>query len=285
MSVWAEKILFYNYIPIIAKHVIDFPKDIYKQLGITPKHNYPPFNINNIKDNDIIFVKTDLLPQFFKFLYNKIYNKFILLTGVAGLDVNNEYKKYLDDDKIIKWIGCNICFQHHKVFKIPIGFEEPERCLGSTIGEGGDQDLLYKLYKSRKKIIDKKDKLLITYIGDTHSSRNNINETLLNKSFVDIIDKMPFENYMEKINEYMYVLCPRGAGSDTHRFWEVLLMGSIPIVERNGISDLYNNFPCIIVDNFSELTLDMLSNYIIDIDKYDNIDKYLFIDSFNKLIN
>ena len=66
-----EKFLFYNYIPTLAKHVLDFPLDR-SHRGIIPKHNYPEFIINNIQEGDIIFVKTDLLKMFF----NKIFMEY-----------------------------------------------------------------------------------------------------------------------------------------------------------------------------------------------------------------
>lgn len=286
LSFSKETFIFYDYIPLLAKHVIDFPKDKYTCWGITPKHNYPPFNINNIQENDIIFVKTDLLPQFFNYIYKQIPNKFILLTGVAGLDVNIDYKRFLNEDKIIKWIGCNICFEHPKVVKIPIGFEEPERRRGgpADTGEGGDQLLLQENYTNRIKIEDKDDKLLITYLGNTHNTRNTVIDYFKNKDFVYFADKMNFDNYMKTINKYKFVLSPRGAGTDTHRFWEILLMGSIPVVEKNGLYDLYNKFPCVIVETFKDVTKELLDNYTFDKQKYDNIDKYLFIKSFNDII-
>ena len=279
------KFLFYDYIPLLSKHILDWPRQHYTQWGIMPKHNYPDFNVNNIQDNDIIFVKTNILPHFFYNVYNNIPKKFILLTGVAGMDVNYEFRKYLDEDKIIKWIGSNICFEHPKVIKIPIGFEEPERRRGGPAGgDGGDQVLLEELYINRKQMTSKENKLLITYLGNTHSSRNNIVDNFRNKDYVFFSDKMNFEEYMKTIDNYKFVLCPRGCGTDTHRFWEVLLMGSIPIVEKNGLSDLYDKFPCIIVDNFKDINKDMLDNYIYDTHKYKNIDKYLLIEEFNKLI-
>ena len=139
------------------------------------------------------------------------------------------------------------------------------------------QLLLKELYDKRKKIEEKENKLLITYIGNTHNSRNNILDYFKNKDFINYANKMTFDKYMEEINKYKFVLCPRGAGTDTHRFWEVLLMGSIPVVEKNGLYDLYNKFPCIIVNNFNEVTKDLLDNYVFDTQKYNNIDNYLII--------
>lgn len=278
--------LYYDFIPTLAEYVLDFPKERYTCWGITPKHNYPQINLKTLKDDDIIFVKTDMLQLFFNKFYPLITKKFFLLSGVAGLDVTPLFKKFLDDNKIIKWIGCNICFEHPKVFKIPIGFEEPERCRGgSATNEGGDQKLLDKLYNSRKSIEDKENKLMITYMGKTHFSRNNIRENFKNEDYVYFADKMNFEDYMKTINNYKFVLCPRGSGTDTHRFWEVILMGSIPIVQKDGLYDLYDKFPCIIVTSFEDLTKTMLDNFLLDKEKQKNIDKYLIIDNFVKLLH
>jgi hypothetical protein len=275
--------LFYDYIPTLADHVIDFPKERYTCWGITPKHIYPPFDVNSVKDNDIVFVKTDLLPQFFHHLYGKIKKRFILLTGVAGLDVGPAAARFLEEDKIIRWIGCNLCFQHPKAVKIPIAFEEPERRRGGTAdGDGGDQQLLRHLYANSKSATNKIDKLLITYIGQTHGTRRNVKDYFSGKDFVNFADKMDFENYMNTINDYKFVLCPRGCGTDTHRFWEVSLMGSIPVVERNGLWDLYDKFPCIIVDSFAQVTREVLDAFIPDIEKRKNIERYLVIQYFNE---
>ena len=36
--------------------------------------------------------------------------------------------------------------------------------------------------------------------------------------------------YAKVASSYSYVLCPRGNGLDTHRFWETLYRGSVPVV-------------------------------------------------------
>lgn len=268
-----NEFLFYNYLPILANHILDI-----KYTDRKVHHNYPHFNINNIKKGDIIFVKVDLLPFFFSKVYPFIKVQFNLISGVGGKDVDPVFIKYLFEDKIIKWFGCNIVFEHPKILKIPIGFEENELA-------GGDQILLKHLYSSRKTYEEKNNKLLLTKMGNTHKSRIDFNTIFSNKPFVTILNKrLNFKDYMEKINEYKFVLCPRGCGTDTHRFWEVLLMNSIPIVETSGLNTLYNNFPCIIVNSFKDINFDLLNNYKVEDDKIKNIETYLFIKSFNKLI-
>ena len=276
--------IYYNYLPSLAPHVIDLPMSFYSSHGIKPKHNYPDFKVWNVKQNDCIFVKTDLLHQFFERIYNSIHCQFYLITGSSDYPIGIKYLGVLNHGKIIKWFGQNMTLSHKRAVKVPIGFDENESTANGTAdGEGGDQMLLEKLHSKKKCFEDKANGLLITYASDTHQSRRNINKIFANASLARFIPKMGFENYMSEINEHRYVLCPRGNGVDTHRFWETLLMGSVPVVERSGLSDLYEKFPCIIVKSFSDLREieSMIANFSYDVEKANNIQKYLRLDTFN----
>ena len=56
------------------------------------------------------------------------------------------------------------------------------------------------------------------------------------------------------MNEYKFVACPRGNGIDTHRFWETLYRGSVPIVIASKWSNSlkYLDLPLIEVSNWAE---------------------------------
>jgi hypothetical protein len=162
-----------------------------------------------------------------------------------------------------------------------IGFQEPSR-------KNGEQNNLLKMYNTKINFNDKKNKLLLTYCDNTHDSRDNINEIFKNNKFItftDFADKLDYNDYLTKINNYKFVLCPRGNGIDTHRFTEILFMGSVPLIEKNGLSDLYDKFPCIIVDKFEDLTCDMLNNFVFDMNKYEMFKKYIFIDNIKSVLN
>jgi hypothetical protein len=58
-------------------------------------------------------------------------------------------------------------------------------------------------------------------------------------------------------------------------------LGSIPIVEKNGISDLLEKFPCIIVNNFNDITINLIKDYKFDQDKYNLFETYLFIEKLD----
>ena len=59
--------------------------------------------------------------------------------------------------------------------------------------------------------------------------------------------------YLKAIMNHDFVLCPRGNGRDTHRLWETLYLGSIPIVKRGELpASLLQNFPVWSVNEWSE---------------------------------
>lgn len=282
------KFICYNYLSVYCDYIIDYPIETYLKIGIKPLHNYNYLDLSKLKDNDKVFIKSDFLTFFFTKIFHKIKSKFYLITGASDIEINNNYKIFLDNPKIIKWIGCNITIQNHpKICKFLIGFQERERSTnGTATGNGGDQQILYECYKNNMEFNKKKNNLFITYFNNTHSSRNNILNIFKKESFSNFVifgKKMSFKDYLYELNNYKFVLCPRGNGVDTHRFSEILLMNSIPVLEKNGLSDLYSKFPCIIVDNFSNVTIDLLNNTTFDNKKYLNFLKYILIE--NNIVN
>jgi hypothetical protein len=49
-------------------------------------------------------------------------------------------------------------------------------------------------------------------------------------------------------------LCPRGNGIDTHRLWETLYMGSIPIVIRHQAFDEFHDLPILFINEWTDVT-------------------------------
>jgi hypothetical protein len=66
------------------------------------------------------------------------------------------------------------------------------------------------------------------------------------------------EQYLFTMRQYKFVLSPVGNGVDTHRTWEALLAGSIPIVESSVRDAMYDGLPVLIVKSWSELSLPLL---------------------------
>lgn len=216
--------LCYNRLPLLANVVFDAN---YANTGVTAQHKYP-FHYPFVK-GDIVFVKTDYLTQFLE--KYPINAPITLVTGVSDLSPSPADCEYiLGCENIRRWIGCNIPVQHPKIRKVLIGVGEPER-------ENGNHDTLKRLHLNRPMWDQKRDEMCVPYHSNTHVDRQTPHT----------LPKLPFEQYMKEIANYKFVRCMRGNGLDTHRFCEILLMGSVPVVDHSPLDDLYSQFPCVFV--------------------------------------
>jgi len=61
-------------------------------------------------------------------------------------------------------------------------------------------------------------------------------------------------SYLKSLREFPFVLAPRGNGVDTHRIWETLYLGGIPIVLRNkSIVPLARDLPVVLLRRWTDL--------------------------------
>ena len=61
------------------------------------------------------------------------------------------------------------------------------------------------------------------------------------------------EAYARNLAGHRFVLCPRGSGVETHRMWESLYVGSIPVVEDNVVFDSFRDLPILFVKDLRSL--------------------------------
>lgn len=110
------------------------------------------------------------------------------------------------------------------------------------------------LYKSGDISRIKQNKILVGPFSPSHIERKEL-EKWKNISHEMIVFE---ENYMgpKKLSklsaDFLFVACPRGNGTDTHRFWETLYRGSIPVVKRSKWSESIKtlNIPFVELSNW-----------------------------------
>jgi hypothetical protein len=71
--------------------------------------------------------------------------------------------------------------------------------------------------------------------------------------------------YLRQIRNHEFSFCPRGNGIDTHRLWETLYMGSIPIVQRNIALQEFEDLPICWVDDYAEVSEEWLRQELVRI--------------------
>jgi hypothetical protein len=75
-------------------------------------------------------------------------------------------------------------------------------------------------------------------------------------------EKIPPAVIYDKTLESRYALCPRGCGVDTHRFYECIYLGCVPIVLRTHtvFDRLYREFPSLVVERWADVTEELLDS-------------------------
>lgn len=72
-----------------------------------------------------------------------------------------------------------------------------------------------------------------------------------------------FINYYNKIANSKFMICPRGCGLDTYRFWDCLYLGCVPIVVKYDGYEQFKDLPILFVNDWKEykyLTQEQLEN-------------------------
>jgi hypothetical protein len=233
----------------IANHIID--------------ETHQPFSPEKVKPRDIIFLKKDLIPDFFATLHPRIKSPYILLTHNGDYSPiffkaidhpwqGHDFSPYLDSPKLIVWFAQNIDFQHPKLKALPLG-------IANNYWEHGNIGMFHNAQRSPVPLEKKLPRMYVNFsAGSNPAERNAALNQSKKMSCCDIVGRKKPARYLEETKQYRYVLSPPGNGIDCHRTWEALLVGSIPIMKRSLLDSLFDELPVIFVDDWSELTEEFL---------------------------
>ena len=219
------------------------------------------FNPRNVKKNNIIFVKTDLLEIYFSYYHKKIDSKYILVTHNSDSAVTKAETKFLDD-KIIHWFAMKLDFpSNEKISPIPIGLENKRFLTNGKIKN-------FKKVEKKVRIgFEKYDKKILCSfnVHTNFNERKPLIEKVKNNNLYDIRKFTSNYEYLTELSKYRFILCPEGNNFESHRIWESLIFNCTPIVRSNMVNtNLFNlGVPLLIIDDWSYLnglTFDDLVN-------------------------
>jgi hypothetical protein len=201
-----------------------------------------------------LFLYSHLLKQFAeKLLFFE--NPFTLITHNSDFNLTESdptVKQILNSEKLVRWWGQNLCFIHQKMRILPIGIANAmwdhgkvENFVNNPIGianamwDHGKVYFNFNIYTNREK-----------------------RESCYN-AFKDRYEFLPMLSVAEnarRLAQYKWCICPEGNGVDTHRLWEAMYLGSIPIVLKSPFIDALMHYtegelPIYVIDSWSELKL------------------------------
>jgi len=176
--------------------------------------------------------------------------------------------------QIKKWYSQNAEVSNNTMIPIPVGvcppwsrgFSTPEQ-LKSIIFDCDRNKLLYSNFSSGTNVWKRPQILNIV--------KENLKDNCTIGEFT--LDKNKIINYYKELQEHKYVLCPPGNSKESHRMWETLYTGGIPVVEDNASNRYFSNlFPILVVERWSDITKELLEEkyeYFINKEwRYDLLD-------------
>lgn len=199
-----------------------------------------------------IFVYTHLLKLFQEKILGQLDSRFkyILYTGNSDDCFDNSFNQIINSPKISRIYAQNIGVQSKKLNILPIG-------MANSMWVHGNVKELYSV--ASKNYLKKKSKAVYLNINtSTFPYRKTILDAF--SKYYTCSASMPYTEYLQELSQCMFCICPRGNGLDTHRFWEALYLGVVPVVVNNKYTDskVYTKYLRELNVPFYEITDDML---------------------------
>ncbi|MEI7932452.1 MAG: exostosin family protein [Alphaproteobacteria bacterium] len=175
-----------------------------------------------------------------------------------------DFDMEVDDDVLLKigvhltpdliWLTTNASARDPRVRTLPIGLTDycgfsPYHAI---IGDTGAFKALIDAHPRRE------DRLVLMNFQDgAHPTiRGAVRQLFQGKPFVTESGYAPdasgHARYVEGLRSNAFCLAPRGVGVDTHRMWESLYAGCIPIVQRSQAMKAFEDLPVFFVDRWEE---------------------------------
>jgi hypothetical protein len=203
----------------------------------------------------ILFLYAHLLKSFeqkIKFFANP----FTLITHNSDYNLTNSdpvVQKILESDNLVCWWGQNLCFIHPKMRFLPIG-------LANTMWDHG------KIENFMGVSTDKTEDIYFNFNIHTNREKREHCYNVL-KTQLPFLPMLPVDQNINRLAQYKWCICPEGNGVDTHRLWEAMYLGCIPIVLKSPFIDTLMHYtegelPIYVIDTWSDLTNLNFPNFV-----------------------
>lgn len=196
-----------------------------------------PFSYANARDKDWVFINGDYIHKFLSQIPFISIKRFYVIIHNSDLPFTEE-KLELLRKHVYHVFAINTTFYHPRVTTIPIGFADNQlEFLRDFTPTQCERDIEIYLNIKVRHNPEKRGACVSAFEHDTRVFHR---------------DRVSVPEYYSDLCRSKYVLCPEGTGIDTHRVYESILCGAIPVVLRNSLSHIYEKLPVCIVDRWTD---------------------------------
>lgn len=237
----------------------------------------------------VILVKTEYLNVYIPWLLSLPYS-FVLLTTCNDdycmpyysfppeVEIKKLHDSLLACGNLVCWMTKNPSIRHPKVEALPLG---PKWQYKSYDFFGEEKkpilDILHRhcttpltLFESEKPKLMYVNFDVRTTEAPFYKPHTNIRELLLNRCLEQGFEVAPscgYEAYLQELKAYKFCMAPPGRGIDTHRVFECLMVGTIPIVVTSPLDTMYEDLPVFIIMNVAQISKENLEKEYVNMKK------------------
>ena len=201
----------------------------------------------------VIYCRSDLLQDFLNSFTNPINAK-VIISGNSDHEFHTPIENIPDSISAL-FLQNSFISDNRRIFTLPIGIEN------FRFGVNGHP----RLMRANLNVATKSRNVLFGPFGNTHPIRNEIIRRFSSVPgpWQILEGRWKPKRYAKVARTTMWVAVVRGNGIDTHRLWETLYRGSIPILMDDAWSRSlkYLNFPIATVQSWD---IESIKNIVRD---------------------
>jgi hypothetical protein len=184
-------------------------------------------NYLTISDGDIIFCKGDFIFELFSILNKlKVIDNISILTHQMAQPAIGKELFELRPSCVKYWYALNVDHEDPFLVPVPLGLANEYANANLQI-----EDIQNTLNTSRE--VYKKNTILVNFNTSTSAKREGVKKYYKDFSWATNEEIKSKQSFIKNLYQNKYVACPEGWGLDTHRYWESLYFGVIPVVDKS----------------------------------------------------
>lgn len=236
-----------------------------KLFEIKKSRNYMTLFIDNIRlyKRDIVEVKPEDRPyieslhrksDLLKLCGNFPDMRFVIFTNLEDTPTD-EFIFDSIPDNVLKIYAVNAIANGGKVIPAPYGVQR-------RMSPHDNRADFLKMIMDHVQGEFAKKLLYVSHNENSHSERSGTKKMFIGKEWATVdTHRVNYDEFLTSLREHKFMLCPRGNAIDCHRNWEVIYMRRVPIMKRHPyLEDLYKDYSVLFVDDYSQVTEDLLLN-------------------------
>ena len=175
--------------------------------------------------------------------------KFIIFTNLEDTPIDDQIRV---PDNVLCISAVNAIAYGDKVIPAPYGVQ---RRMNQS------DDRIEKLIDSMEYVPSNPRGLLyVSHNESSNAKRLGIKSLFYDKDWAEVNEqRVPYNVFLYNLSGSKFMICPVGNAIDCHRNWEVIYMRRVPVMTRDPyLEELYKNYPVLFVDDFSQVTKELL---------------------------